>query len=133
MACKKYIEAIFGENLISAKIIEMREKDLLKNLSDRANKFYDKFGCMNNQEKFNKVKIVMAVAQSIYSEDRIPKDNHKEMYISTRCYWISQHAYTMTRDEFVSFYTSCDDMTFVDKLKINRAFMIYLDYADMME
>lgn len=133
MACKKYIEAVFGESLISAIIMEMREKELLKNLAVRAEEFYKKFGCVDDEVKFNKVKKVMDIARSICSTDRIPNDNHNEMFISVRCYWIAQHAKTMTKEEFVSFYTSCDDMTFVDKLKVNRAFMIYLDYAYMMD
>jgi hypothetical protein len=125
MAYRKYVETAFGNGLVAEKVLEMRERDLLKNLVTRVVSFYDKYGHLDIQLVYKAQRYV----DSIYSEcgpwyayKPLPEG---EMYISSIIRDIACEVKQMSKDDFVAKYTTNDGMTLLNKLKVNRAFMLY--------
>jgi hypothetical protein len=125
MAYRKYVETAFGNGLVAEKVLEMRERDLLKNLVTRVVSFYDKYAALDTPLVWK----AQRYADSIYSEcgpwyayKPLPEG---EMYISSIIRNIACEVKQMSKDDFVAKYTTNDGMTLLNKLKVNRAFMLY--------
>lgn len=128
MAYRNAVQIVFGNGLIAEKVLEMREKDLLKNLPMRVSSFYDRYSQLDNVT----LNAAKNYASSIYSEfgtffaRTVLPDG--EMYISFIISDIAKDVKIMSKEEFITKYTTCDGMTFLNKLKVNRAFMLYNGY-----
>lgn len=130
MAYRKYVESYFGSGLIVEKVMEMRERDLLKNLVMRVVSFYDKYAQLDTKLVWK----AQRYADSIYSEcgpwfDWRPLPEG-EMYISTIIRNIACDVKQLSKDAFVAKYTLNEGMTLLNKLKVNRAFMLYHSYDE---
>jgi hypothetical protein len=128
MAYRQSVESVFGCGVIAEKVLEMRERDLLKNLSARVSSCYDHFAPLPNE----RLGRAQRNASSVYSEcgySYAPKSLPEgEMYISTITRDIARDVKALSKDAFVAKYTTCEGMTLLNKLKVNRAFMLYNDY-----
>jgi hypothetical protein len=128
MVYRNTVQTIFGAGLIADKILEMREKDLLKNLHMRVSTFYDRFSRVDNATLCN----AKNYASSIYSEfgtsycRSVLSDG--EMYITYIISDIAKDVKILPKDAFISKYTTCEGMSLLNKLKVNRAFILYNGY-----
>ena len=128
MAYRRSIESVFGCGVITEKVLEMRERDLLKNLFARASSFYDYYAPLPNE----RLGCAQRDASSVYTECGFwyaPKSLPEgEIYISDIIRDIARDVKALSKDAFVAKYTTCEGMTLLNKLKVNRAFMLYNDY-----